>query len=232
MSKYTTTINDILNSFIDDAYSYDYDITEIIEVTKNKFFNFEFEWYSDDTESLNNFKRDFLMTYYNNYIGFETLGMFKTYLIAKLNIIMPYYKELYKHIKSGYDPFINIDVEYTNNESESRKGQNNYTDSARNTTNSNVQTESISSDNPQTTYADNDYASGMNRGENITDTTSTGNMVHSQNDLVNRDNEYKRTEKGLRGKSKAEAIRDLKKEIVNINREIIIMCRPLFLSIW
>ena len=42
MSKYTTTINDILSSFIDEAYAYDYTVTEIIEISKNKFFNFEF----------------------------------------------------------------------------------------------------------------------------------------------------------------------------------------------
>lgn len=232
MSKYTTTINDILSSFIDEAYAYDYTVAEIIEISKDKFFNFDFEWYTDDIQVLNDFKRDFLLTYYNHYIGFETLGMFKTYLMAKLNVIMPYYKELYKHIKIGYDPFINVDVTYTNDESESRKGQNNYTDNARNTTKSIADYEGINSDNPQVTYANNDYASGMNRGENITNTESIGNMIHSQNDLVNRDNEYKRTEKGLKGKSKAEAIRDLKKEIVNINREIIELCRPLFLSVW
>ena len=39
-------------------------------------------------------------------------------------------------------------------------------------------------------------------------------------------------EEEQKGKSKAEAIRDLKKEIVNINREIIELCRPLFLSVW
>ena len=116
MSKYTTTLKEIGESFLthDELYA-DLPVTEIITRVKDKIFNFEYEWYGDG-DSKNIFERDFLLRYWNEYIGFETLGMWKTYFIAKMNISMPYYSKLYAAVMEGDSPFITHDMNYNTGE--------------------------------------------------------------------------------------------------------------------
>lgn len=224
MSKYTTTINKILTSFIPDYMENNYTIDDIISLSYEKFFDFDFIWYANNLYGLNDFKKNFLKYYFNEYIGFETLGMFKMRMSAILNTEIPYYQELYKHTSQGYEPFININVEYTKKETENNTSSNNYNEKG----NTEQNAEEIISDNPQVTVGSRDYASGMSRNQQINDYTS--NRI--ENGKNNKNLEYIDKEKGLRGKSKAEVIKELKNQIININKELILKCEPLFLKVW
>lgn len=224
MSKYSTTIHNILQSFIYDEIPCDLSVNEIINKTVDKFFDFNFEWYSKNGEGLKEFKRDFLLTYYNSYIGCETLGMFKTYLNAQLNVDMPYYKKLYEALQEGDNPFINYDVKY-----ESLR-QDTHTENVNSNSQSNMTTDyqSIDSDNPQITVGTEDYASSMTRGQNVgvSKTTGKGDSLKEGAEHENK-HDY-----GLRGKSKAEVISEYQSQIVNINKDIIKSCKFLFLGTW
>lgn len=223
MSKYTTTIKDILESFLIDN-NYDKQATEIIELTKDKFFNFKFKWYNNTGEGLDDFKKDFLLTYYNRYIGFETLGLFKVHMQSKLNLIMLTYEKLYSEIIKGDTPTTN----YEEHREVNKTNQYKDTGETKNTTKNTSNTESIDSDNPQVTIQTNDYASTMNRGETISNSNSTNNGTSSHDEKEN----HKENIYGLKGISRAEAIYKYKKQIININKELINYCETLFLGVW
>lgn len=233
MSKYTTTIKDICESFIpqNELWSMDLSVQRTIEKSQSQFFNFEFPFYSDDASDLYIFKTYFLLRYWNNYIGFETLGMWNTAFLSKMNELMPYYKKLYIACQKD-NPFTNIDVTFTENETGNEKITTNSTDTGASELNTNQNYQNIDSDNPQVTIATQDYASSMNRGENVNKTTSSAKNSHNGNDNKDRERDRKTKETGLRGKSTSEAIAEYREQIQNINREIVEACRDLFLKVW
>lgn len=59
-------------------------------------FDFDYEFYSKSTILKENFEKKFLQNYYFNEINSETVHRWKWMLKNKLDIIMPYYKQLYE----------------------------------------------------------------------------------------------------------------------------------------
>ena len=209
MSKYTTQVRAICGSYLtDEERAQCLPVGDIIEKTKDKVFNFSFPWYSDNGDGLPEFKSAFLATYYFDYIGAETLGAWKAMFIGKMSRVMDRYKAVYSQIKSTNDPLNNVDVK--------RDGTSSGTTSYNTSTNG----QSINSDNPQVTVATNDYASSMYRGENV------GNGSGETSETTGEH------ETGIRGKSKSRLIYEYRREFININEELIDMCKDLFLGVW
>lgn len=233
LSKYTTTIKDICESFIpsQELWSMDLSVQRIIDKTQGNFFDFDFPFYSEDRKDLYTFKTYFLLRYWNNYIGFETLGMWKTAFMSKMYELMPYYTKLYNAIQND-NPFINVNITITEAEKGNEKTITNSTDAGKSEVKNNQNYQNIDSDNPQVTVATEDYASTMSRGETINNTTTTANNNHVGND--NKDSKRDRDTKeiGLRGKSTSEAIEEYRNQIQNINRELVEACRDLFMKVW
>lgn len=233
LSKYTTTIKDICESFIpsQELWSIDLSVQKIIDKSQNKFFNFEFPFYSDDAKDLYTFKTYFLLRYWNNYIGFETLGMWKTAFMAKMYELMPYYTKLYNAIQND-NPFTNVNITITEAEKGNEKTKTNSTDNGNSEVKNNQNYQNIDSDNPQVTVATQDYASAMSRGETVNNTTTTANNSHAENNNKDSKRDRETKEIGLRGKSTSEAIEEYRNQIQNINRELIEACRDLFMKVW
>ena len=124
LSKYTTTIKDICESFIQqhELWSMDLSVQRTIDKTQDKFFDFDFPFYSKDRKDLYTFKTYFLLRYWNNYIGFETLGMWKTAFLSKMHELMPYYTKLYDAIQHD-NPFTNTNITITEAEKGSEQMQ-------------------------------------------------------------------------------------------------------------
>lgn len=233
MSKYTTKVQDILLSYIDPmAYYTDLPFESVINQSMQYFFNFPFDFYSDDADIINKFKHNFLLRYYNNYIGFETVGMFKQQFAARMNLIMPHYLQLYEAWSQVSDPFTNVDMSYQGTEDGTRNKNDEYEDTASTTSDSTNNSQTIDSDNPQVTVSTNDYASTMSRGEMTNESSSTGNSSHSGTETEATHNADERTEKGVRGKTKSELLKEYEGQIININRMIIDDCRDLFLCLF
>ena len=72
---------------------YTLELRTIYEDPNFKLFDFDYEFYDNALKS--NFERKFFEHYYFDEIGFPTIQKFKHMLKAKLNLIMPYYKQLY-----------------------------------------------------------------------------------------------------------------------------------------
>lgn len=233
LSKYTTTIKDICESFIpsQELWSIDLSVQKIIDKSQDKFFNFNFPFYSNNVKDLDEFKTYFLLRYWNNYIGFETLGMWKTAFIAKMYELMPYYTKLYDAIQHD-NPFTNINITITEAEKGNEKTTTNSTDAGEGEVKNSQNYQNIDSDNPQVTVATQDYASSMSRGETVNSTKTTAKNNHAGNDNKNSKRDRDTKETGLRGKSTSEAIAEYRKQIQNINRELVEACRDLFLKVW
>ena len=60
----------------------------------NGVFTFDYEFYSDNLKDKETFEKLFISHFYFREIGFETPERFKVKLQSKLNIIMPYYRQL------------------------------------------------------------------------------------------------------------------------------------------
>ena len=233
MSKYTTTVKDICESFIpsQELWSMDLSVQRSIDKSQNKFFDFDFPFYSTNAKDLYTFKTYFLLRYWNNYIGFETLGMWKTAFLSRMNELIPYYTKLYDAIQND-NPFTNINVTFTETEKGNEKTTTNSTDAGNSEVKNNQNYQNIDSDNPQVTVATQDYASAMSRGETINDTNTTAKNSHVGNEDRDRKRDRETKEIGLRGKSTSEAIVEYREQIQNINRELVEACRDLFLKIW
>ena len=233
LSKYTTTIKDICESFIhtQELCSMDLSVQRIIDKTQGNFFDFDFPFYSEDRKDLYTFKTYFLLRYWNNYIGFETLGMWKTAFIAKMYELMPYYTKLYSAIQKD-NPFTNVNMTITEAEKGNEKTTTNSTDAGKSEVKNNQNYQNIDSDNPQVTVATQDYASAMSRGETVNNTTTMANNSRAGNDNKDSKRDRETKEIGLRGKSTSEAIAEYREQIQNINRELVKACRDLFMKVW
>lgn len=233
LSKYTTTIKDICESFIppNELWSMDLSVQRTIDKTQDKFFDFDFPFYSEDIKELYTFKTYFLLRYWNNYIGFETLGMWKTSFLAKMHELIPYYTKLYDAIQHD-NPFTNTNITITEAEKGNEKTTTNSTDAVESEVKNSQNYQNIDSDNPQVTVATEDYASTMSRGETINNTKTTANNIHAGNDNKDSKRDRETKETGLSGKSTSEAIAEYREQIQNINREIVEACRDLFLKVW
>lgn len=233
MSKYTTTVKEICESFIpsQELWSMDLSVQRIIGKTQGNFFDFDFPFYSEDRKDLYTFKTYFLLRYWNNYIGFETLGMWKTAFISKMYELTPYYKKLYNAIQND-NPFTNVNITTTEAEKGNEKTTTSSTDAGQSEVKNSQNYQNIDSDNPQVTVATEDYASTMCRGETVNNTTTTANNNHAGNDNKDSKRDRETKEIGLRGKSTSEAIEEYRNQIQNINRELVEACRDLFMKVW
>ena len=124
------------------------------------------------------------------------------------------------------------------------------TDTSQGTTD--VNTQSIESDNPQVNFSGTDYASSMSRGETkqTVNSESNGNTSSQENTITQetgtktnessssgksdgtRDKTDARTEKGNRGMSRGDIIKQMRDAIYNVNQEIINRCEDLFMLIY
>ena len=233
VSKYTCTIEEILmNMSFDGSYYNGKGFEELINETHKDFFNFNYPFYTDDEEVKDNFQKSFLLRYFNEYIGFETVGMFKRALCSHLNIVMEKYSKLYPVMQNMKNPLSNYDVTYAKTDDNTAYGEGESTNEHNSSSSMRDNNESIVSDNPQVTVNTNDYASGMERGERESTvekkaTDKNENKYSSKETRQSDSREY-----GLKGMTWAEGIKQFSSLYTNINEELIDSCKKLFLGRW
>lgn len=220
MSKYTTTIKNLKDNKFDFGLN-DYPI-------------FDEEYRS----ILNNL---ILNHYYMDEIGFETAELFKFYLNQKMNEIMPYYNSLYQVQKEMLnDSFDTIQYEEIFTSNSNNTGSSN-SNSSSDTTNS-----SVAENNGENLFhntsqgktnldeiRDGKYLTEYNQQKNKNNTTSdtfveiTDNTKNENNATQN----SKRTIKGSNGVAKANIFETIKRNLININNQIIDDLEELFMGV-
>ena len=154
-----------------------------IASTASELFNFDYDFYVDDSTIREKFQQKFYDRYYLDEIAFETIATFKHYLRTTLNEIMPRYEHLYETTQYEYDPLKNYDVDETINMS----GNNSATGTGEN----------INYDtpvNPKSNYEQTPSFISENETSSTQDTTSSttrkteGNIgVQTSQDLIQKE---------------------------------------------
>lgn len=110
MSKYTTEVRYICESYAGLSESTEVtNVNKVIETACPRVFDFEFPIFDENYRLV--LEKKILKHYYTREIGFETVGLWKLKLDARLNEIMPYYNKLYESETYKFNPL--YDVDYT-----------------------------------------------------------------------------------------------------------------------
>ena len=157
MSKYTTEVRFICESYAGLSESGGLSKTaEIIEKARPLIFDFDYPIF--DVEYRKTLESKILKHYYTREIGFEVVGLWKLYLDEKLNLIMPYYNQLYQSALLKIEPLINIKNETTHNETA------NENNSQQNTANDSTTENETNNQTVTDTKTSNSSESGTNTG--------------------------------------------------------------------
>ena len=167
MSKYTTEVRFICESYAGLSESVGLSkTTEIIEKARPHIFDFDYPIFDDEYRKT--LETKILKHYYTQEIGFEVVGLWKLYLDEKLNLIMPYYNQLYQSALLKIEPLINIKNETTHNETanENNSQQNTASEnnSQQNTTNDSSAENETNNQTVTDTKNSNSTESGTNTG--------------------------------------------------------------------
>lgn len=122
-AKYTVEVRTICESVLgmEEPGGYE-EIQDILNRSAPKIFNFYFPIW-DETYRLT-LETKILKHYYMREIGAESVGLWKLWLDERLNLIMPYYNELYKTALMDFNPYYDVDLTTDHSGDNSRKGNN------------------------------------------------------------------------------------------------------------
>ena len=134
--------------------NYTMELRQMIDNPLIGLFTFEYNFYSDNPEDKEEFEKLFTQWYYFREIGFETPERFKLKLQAKLNIVMPYYRQLamteWDKVKSAEQMMTSKNLTETTTHEQTISGSNESTvEGESNQTDTNSTTQQQTSSNTQ-----------------------------------------------------------------------------------
>lgn len=120
MSKFTTEVRYICESLSDETQFGFNNVNTIIQKSRRKIFDFDYPCFDNNYKSV--LETKILRHYYTREICEETFGLWQLRLCDKMNLIMPYYNQLYNSELLNIEPF--IDVNYERHKIATKTGQN------------------------------------------------------------------------------------------------------------
>lgn len=192
---------------------------EIISNVRSKIFDFTYPLYEGaDGEAL---ETKIIKHYYMYEIGFETWGRFKLALNERMNLIMPYFNELYKSIDmQGDNPLVNTDVY------ETRETSSNGKTSTSSTNEDNATNKSLFEDTPTSELGNTDYATAITTNVQSSNGSYTGNGTSDNNENM------ERHITGLSAYSKQDMIQRYRENIINVDEAIVNELYDLFMLLY
>ena len=202
MAKYTTQIKTIVEA----GY---------------KIFDFDYPIFDENYRPI--LEKNIINYYYFREIGLETVGQFKHFLKTRMQIIMPFYNQLYESTglitKDDYMFNLNSTETHTRTSKGTSKGSVDST--------SNGNSEEIFSDTPQSLLAGEDYAT--------TKTKTDGTSIDSSTSEGEADSFEEYTTKMLGGgglRYNADILMEWRKSFINVDQKIIAELSDLFMNIY
>ena len=214
----------------------------------NGVFTFDYEFYSDNHQDKETFEKLFISHFYFREIGFETPERFKVKLQSKLNLIMPYYRQLamteWDKVRSVEQMMTSKNLTETTEHTQSIQGnsetqsnQSSSSNATQNTTSSNESKASNLADGVSQSSLDDGYLTSSGKAEQTDTLQSESSGTGSQ--TLTGNNEQQLTEKttftsngDIGIQTPAYAITEWRKIIININQMIIDECEDLFMKIY
>lgn len=218
------------------------EINEMYENDDFEVFTFPYDFYTDSPVIKEQFEQKFIQHYFFHEIGCETVMRWKVMLQGKLNLIMPYYRQLYESELRAKDIDFLLNKDLVEEFSRELTGSQNSIDSL---SSESSQNESVKGSNTAKVSNINDgvasakLSDGYLTGVTSDDTNSTGvtSVSGSSKQLGNRDNQETETTRLVsRGNigvtSTAELLEKWRSVMINIDQLIIDECRSLFMQIY
>lgn len=199
-----------------------------------KLFDFKYDFYEESKKEQ--FEQKFIDYFYMREIEHATAEEFKHELRTKLNLIAPYYKQLYetelkskniefllnKDLKETFIREIESDTESLSNFSNESNGK------------AKVETLSTTNDTPQNRVDDLDkYISSASKDKNTSDTSSSDNGSSiSQNSNTAKEETTLISQGNIGTTSSAQLLRDWREVLINIDMMILEECEELFFKLF
>ena len=199
-----------------------------------KLFDFKYDFYEESKKEQ--FEQKFIDYFYMREIEHATAEEFKHELRTKLNLIAPYYKQLYEtELKSKNIEFLlNKDLKETfirevESDTESLSNFNNESNGK-----AKVETLSTTNDTPQNKVDDLDkYISSASKDKNTSDTSSSDNGSSiSQNSNTAKEETTLISQGNIGTTSSAQLLRDWREVLINIDMMILEECEELFFKLF
>ena len=199
-----------------------------------KLFDFKYDFYEESKKEQ--FEQKFIDYFYMREIEHATTEEFKHELRTKLNLIAPYYKQLYEtELKSKNIEFLlNKDLKETfirevESDTESLSNFNNESNGQ-----AKVKTLSTINDTPQNKVDDLDkYISSASKDKNTSNTSSSDNGSSISQNSNSAKEETTLISKGNIGTtSSAQLLRDWRDVLINIDMMILEECEELFFKLF
>ena len=236
---------------------------EIRQLTDNPLiglFTFDYDFYSDNPKDKEEFEKLFVQWYYFREIGFETPERFKLKLQAKLNVIMPYYRQLalteWDKVRTVEQMMTSKNLKETSTHEQSITGNNESSSNGQ----SNQSGKGSSTQHQSTTNTQNGKSSNLSDGvsqaslqdgyltstssvddkgnQTLSGSTSDNTEVKSSQNTSGTNNQVLTesttfTSEGDIGiQTPAYAITEWRKVLININQMIIEECNDLFMKLY
>lgn len=240
MSKYTTQVRWMVENATPDMEGQP--ISARIANSVNQIFNFSYPIWTAEYKPI--LEKKILMHYFNKEIGLETVALWKLYMEERLNLIMPYYNQMYETTVKDYDYMwtINDQEVYTGNKKAEENATYNSTgkDSFHGTgSNQDTGTQKdLSSDLPQANYANLDYGTNLlereqSNNSNIVNDSTNDRTVNNTNIVSNTaDDTYTRKRTGSTGVPLTDLLVKYRESLINIDSMVIEELQDLFMTIY
>lgn len=259
MSKYTTEIRFLceVNAGLVESVGYT-KIEETIQKAAPKIFDFDFPIFDESYRTV--LETKILRHFYTREICCETVALWKLYLCDKMNMIMPYYNQLYKSELLEFNPLYDVDItrerdvtgsedkDNTVTETDKQSSTTNNNQTGEYTDSSNSTSMNLYSDTPQgainnvengdyLTNVTKDTNSGSSNGNNtVTNTgesTFDGNRNVTGNETIATTEKYLEKVSGKQGTvSYSELILKYRQTFLNIDQMVINELETLFMGVW
>lgn len=152
MSKYTTEVRFICESFShEESLGYD-SIDDIVGIAREHIFDFYYPIFDEDYRAP--LEKKILKHFYTREICEETYGLWKLRLDDRMNMLMPYVNKLYESALLEFNPFHDVDL--TRKLDIENNGDNTYnsqSEGERNETGQHANTGTLASETGETTSA-------------------------------------------------------------------------------
>ena len=240
--------------------NYTMEIRQMIDNSLIGLFTFDYDFYSDNPKDKEEFEKLFVQWYYFREIGFETPEHFKLKLQAKLNMIMPYYRQLalteWDKVRTVEQMMTSKNLKETSTHEQSITGNNESSSNGQ----SNQSGKSSSTQHQSTTNTQNGKSSNLSDGvsqasledgyltstssvddkgnQTLSGATSDNTEVKSSQNTTGTNNQVLTesttfTSEGDIGiQTPAYAITEWRKVLININQMIIEECNDLFMKLY
>ena len=240
--------------------NYTMEIRQMIDNSLIGLFTFDYDFYSDNPKDKEEFEKLFVQWYYFREIGFETPEHFKLKLQAKLNMIMPYYRQLalteWDKVRTVEQMMTSKNLKETSTHEQSITGNNESSSNGQ----SNQSAKGSSTQHQSTTNTQNGKSSNLSDGVSqaslqdgyLTSTSSVDDKGNQTLSGATTDNTEVKSSQNTTGtnnqvltesttftsvgdigiQTPAYAITEWRKVLININQMIIEECNDLFMKLY